>query len=428
MHLLRHFSFFPRLAILSSVSLLCLPAGDGLAGIYRDSAHGGSNGTGGVVRPTLSTAYAAGNCAHCHEQHASINGVEPVPNLPPGPSSNLLFADMAGNAMCNYCHDGSVALPVDNIASQISKPYSHDPNYVTSPALCSNCHDPHVAQHTNHIEASGGNLVGVGSPLLSVAGSSATNWFAGIPGPGAEALGGVTLAAVKPITMEYQLCFKCHADPTNTIPANLNVYLQFNSSNYSVHPVATEANPTWKNAWLKGPGFPAAWKGNWAGNLNARMYCSDCHGSETVGDPEGPHGSTQPYLLKYAGPALGVLDNLCLHCHNPLASSAWVDPPGNPQPLMIGDHTLPQHQYPANPQGCLACHGGIGGALASNIHGANYRWADYLNNPGFPGRPSNEFLVGGLITQNYYIGTDTRGNRRCASSCHTSDGGAGYTY
>lgn len=402
-----------------------LPAGQGTAGTYRDSAHGGSNGVPaagqGVLRSSLAATFAAGNCAHCHEQHASINGGEPDPvNL--APSSYLLFDDLAGNAICIYCHDNSVANGADNIASQISKSSRHDPNSALGSVLCNDCHDSHVAKNINHSEAVSGNAVS--GSLLSVAGASVSSWpIPGNPPAGSDANlspGTPTLNNIDPATMEYQICLKCHGGQA-AYSGLADLRGQFNPNNYSLHPVTTNAL-NWKNAFLRGT--PAALNAPWNANLNAQMYCSDCHGSDNSADPVGPHGSNNIYLLKLAGPGT-TLDNLCTKCHNAIASSAWVEGPGNPNPLLTGDHTLAQHQYPTNPLGCLACHGGIGGPLVSNIHGANYLWPNYGANSG---RQSKAFLMGGLITQNYFIGTDIPGNRYCASSCHTNDGGAGYSY
>jgi hypothetical protein len=48
------------------------------SGPYLNSMHG--NTTYGVDRTSLSSfAYSKGNCAHCHEQHAKIGGLEPAP-------------------------------------------------------------------------------------------------------------------------------------------------------------------------------------------------------------------------------------------------------------------------------------------------------------------------------------------------------------
>ena len=98
------------------------------AGSYLDSAHGSA--TDGVLRPVIGNAppsgfgYARGNCAHCHEQHASIAGAEPDPVT--GPAYFALFAPNFDTArqtgsyseaddFCFYCHnDAGSAQPVNN--------------------------------------------------------------------------------------------------------------------------------------------------------------------------------------------------------------------------------------------------------------------------------------------------------------------------
>jgi hypothetical protein len=95
------------------------------AGDYLMSAHGSDSA--GVKRdPGLVPAladYSQGNCAHCHEQHASIGGGEPPPNSPAGPSGFCLFADnfdtvatsgpylpyLQDDNMCFYCHTTSLS-------------------------------------------------------------------------------------------------------------------------------------------------------------------------------------------------------------------------------------------------------------------------------------------------------------------------------
>ena len=103
------------------VAALSLPAA---AGPYRDSAHG--NGTYGVNRSGLDTklqTYAPGNCAHCHEMHASINGGEPQPIG--GPVPHALFAAPFNTArtqqfytdtdnFCFYCHSDTAGQRVTN--------------------------------------------------------------------------------------------------------------------------------------------------------------------------------------------------------------------------------------------------------------------------------------------------------------------------
>jgi len=91
------------------------------AGPYADSAHGDSSD--GVKRNDshlASLEYAIGNCAHCHEQHASMGGVEPDPNSGL-PSVFSLFADnfdsgklekpyVQADNFCFFCHCSSASL------------------------------------------------------------------------------------------------------------------------------------------------------------------------------------------------------------------------------------------------------------------------------------------------------------------------------
>lgn len=69
-------------------------------GTYADSAHG--NASYGVDRDiTDFPNYAVGNCAHCHEQHASIGGGELIPTG--GPDEYLLFDTNFTAQTTNFC-------------------------------------------------------------------------------------------------------------------------------------------------------------------------------------------------------------------------------------------------------------------------------------------------------------------------------------
>jgi len=70
------------------------------SGPYTNSAHG--NADYGVNRSSLSTfGYSKGNCAHCHEQHASIGGSEPIPTG--GPDKYALFYKNHISQTDNFC-------------------------------------------------------------------------------------------------------------------------------------------------------------------------------------------------------------------------------------------------------------------------------------------------------------------------------------
>ena len=118
------------LALLTT--LMFLVCGPVSAGPYTDSAHG--NSTSGVKRdatlvPKLA-GYSQGNCAHCHEQHASIAGGEPVPNtnLAIGPDNFCLLANNFNTSAttntyskddnaCFYCHTASGSLQDSGITN-----------------------------------------------------------------------------------------------------------------------------------------------------------------------------------------------------------------------------------------------------------------------------------------------------------------------
>lgn len=84
---------FKLFALSSLLYALCLILPDrASSGPYLNSAHGNYSPGYGVLRTSLSTPpndYGRGNCAHCHEQHASIGGAEPDPTG--GPDKYALF-------------------------------------------------------------------------------------------------------------------------------------------------------------------------------------------------------------------------------------------------------------------------------------------------------------------------------------------------
>ena len=115
--------WLPFLSILAILIFI----GNGITGSYKESAHGNSDY--GVNRDVTELSdYARGNCAHCHEMHASVEGSEPKPA---GIGSFALFADNFNTAkttgpyeqsdnFCFYCHCG------DNCTTLIQQVYNYD--------------------------------------------------------------------------------------------------------------------------------------------------------------------------------------------------------------------------------------------------------------------------------------------------------------
>lgn len=269
-----------------------LGSGLAYAGDYTSSAHG--NSSSGVDR-TSTSQYTKGHCAHCHEQHASVGGDEPVPASPAGPDEYLLFQeykDGSYNSFCtDKCHRAAGSWGGDNIASQYAKTYHHPTTGVHTPGeddpsnrhgYCIDCHNPHVAQTTLHTvgnDASG--------PLLKVSGVSVSNSTAW------TAPSYAFIPASTGITKEYQLCFKCHS--TYPSSGGSDIAKEFNPANASFHPVelGLDGSGSGSSALLA-----TQMNADWQDVGNQTMYCSDCHGSETSGDPVGPHGSDIPKILK----------------------------------------------------------------------------------------------------------------------------------
>jgi len=158
------------LGLSSLVGVFCLfllPAAKVQAGAYSSSAHG--NSSTGVNRSTIDSkydAFATGNCAHCHEQHASLEGSEPAPTSPPGPNAAMVFSPE--EKLCFTCHNGSAAGGSSrDILSQFNETYRHPVSLYSGRHTlsklesgqngapfrgslrhveCTDCHNPHVAQ------------------------------------------------------------------------------------------------------------------------------------------------------------------------------------------------------------------------------------------------------------------------------------------
>ncbi len=383
---------------LALISLMFLGSGFAYAGDYANSAHGHT--TSGVDRTTIDAKYddyTPGNCAHCHEAHASLDGAEPTP-VKPGPDEVLLF-DYEED-LCETCHDGDPA--ADNIKAQIDKDATTDSTYYAHPtddysgrhsvseskttdmapgdyatrhAECVDCHNPHAVESTVHTQ--GTNAVSSTSPIYKVSGVSP-------PSTAAWSTPSAVSYTEKPtstgISYEYELCFKCHSNWTTQPGTQTNIALQFNPANASYHSVEdtgkASAYGTYVSTWDK----------------DDLMYCSDCHGSETSSDPAGPHGSTIDHILKgeydrnTGKSGLDTSDHLCFICHdyqtykadgtNSTGSGFAKDQMGE----YVNYHTNQKHGSGKGDVVCMDCHAAI-------PHGINRKHlivyttddADYIN-------------------------------------------------
>ena len=310
---------------------------DCLAGSYLNSAHGSA-----VQRPGM-TSYSIGNCAHCHEQHASVGGSEPIPNSPAGPDAYL----GAGNEedLCFACHGTTPVGTAPDIETDITTTnnFGHlAQNYTdihrvneslgntTKHIECTDCHNPHKAGATAHTRPSTeATLLTTTSPLYGVTGASVN--YAATASSIWSAPAYTDYNQEQVATKEYQICFKCHSsavdsngpeswrggsgsDPANTSWNWLDIGLEFNPYNKAGHPVVMALN-NYPNS-IQLVRWPVYYKGlwnvasadetsdpldtwdqlrdPWGDNFgNQTMYCSDCHTSTS----NGPHGSSYKWML-----------------------------------------------------------------------------------------------------------------------------------
>jgi predicted CXXCH cytochrome family protein len=300
------------------------------------------NGTG--TNPWQHTSYttvAENGCENCHNPHSS-GGKYRIMNY------------LAEESNCLNCHNGNVA--TKNIQAQFAKKYVHNVygyNQTHDPvenALVSAMHVECVDCHNSHAV----KTLAANAPVANgfITGVKGINQF-GNP--------------VNPAQYEYEICYRCHADspnkpasPSSRNIAQNNVRLEFDLSGPSYHPVTgTGKNPNCPS--LIHPVYTES----------SLIYCSDCHASDGVGAPAGPHGSIYPSLLKYRyEKADNTIESpstyeLCYSCHS--------------RTSIIGDLSFKEHNKHIIDKRtpCNACHDPHGisstqGNTTNNSHLINF--------------------------------------------------------
>lgn len=189
----------------------------------------------------------------------------------------------------------------------------------------------------------------------------------------------------------------------------------YSANNYrSWHPVMNNTGRTvairgnaspnlWRSPWngsnIDGPSAPLLVAGGAVGNQT--MYCSDCHGSANSivngvvpdgngstgawtenGNPWGPHGSNQNFLLKGPSnintPITVASDTLCFRCHD---ATQYADATGSPASVLQSGFSEP---------GVDAL-----GAPRTNLH---QRHAYYTSAAGQAAYPSSAWPAGAVNT------------------------------
>jgi PKD repeat protein len=275
-------------------------------------------------------------------------------------NADLLNAPAPGSTLCLRCHSGAGS-PFD-VAAQLN---GHPANDASTDAYfrhlvedgsarqvsCADCHNPHDANGTRPAMSTTGWTAS--GDIRGADGVAVTNGAAGsgpIYSPISRSNGGS-------LTLEYQLCLKCHSGATTLRAADaahpswwaLDKGVELNPANASYHPIeaAGRNRSTQMAASLAGTSPFKAWDYT----IESTVRCTSCHGDPSTVDQTGTatpkrpdadgreasHGSDNrgiliaPYrdrILKGAGEAYDPNDfGLCYLCH---AEAPFADPNYDP--------------------------------------------------------------------------------------------------
>lgn len=423
-------------SLLSVLALSVLSAGELRAGDYLISAHGAS--ASGVARPAM-TGYATGNCAHCHEMHASLAGSEPAP-VGGAPSPYTLFATnfntgaVPGNYaiadnVCFFCHSAAASVQAvvnadysttfgggtagtlpQYIMEAFNQASFHGltdiqtfmttgagaamaPWYTSFSNPCNACHNPHLAKRNyQDFTAPLSSAISKPSDHFSLWGESETmSSYSGYEVPYANAgtaarepdgtvvVAGGDSSGQAAKTPDYVgFCTDCHTS-TSAIPSTTLTTLR---------PINWLATGDKHGGRSRDGGLDirnpyAAVAGT---KSNFVLSCLDCH---------EPHGSRSIMLIRARANGENLetsvastndMGPLCKRCHKDDAAAVG----GSANQWRYTHHDSSDAPYPGPPASCARCHNTTYGTAIPgsrpriycgfcHFHGSDDSWMDVVD-------------------------------------------------
>jgi len=387
-----------------------------VAGAYLNAAHGDT--TDGVSRTSFSS-HATGNCAHCHEQHASFDGDEPAP-IDGAPSEYLLLSDNftdQSTGACFICHVDAGSLQSGGLLNYsysrraggwatdtqddileafayTSPSSSHNLDdivtfitgkwgYTASSNPCVACHDPHAAQGDPQGSSAAKSSGTRGYPVSRPSQHSSTPWPLWGDDNSEEMYQYAVDAAPDPAPDNYyQAPYRFGStvtfEPDGSATQDGSNLTDFNTFCTDCHNATNAITSTNLGRQLKFIDWSTEKHGNgdadtslcgnnpYATTMGKVLSCTDCH---------EPHGSPNAFLIRkevngsVLGSSIGSFATtdwhyLCQKCH-------MYDAPINGA-CLVDRYYITHHSNegcntdrPYNPASCASCHSGAGTGCTS---------------------------------------------------------------
>ena len=319
----------------------------------------------------LDTQKMLKGCGSCHKGH----GMQNTAMLPSSSESKECFqchgdSTVVAKAKNARIIASTVTMQNQDVEKEFQKPYHHP---IETEALhsdseilpetdasqkrhvaCADCHNVHTATKEN--------------PVAGVSGSRSGRVF------------------VEQTDKEYEVCYKCHSYNYNLPGDEKNKALEFNPTNQSYHPVEAVG----KNTRVPSLIYPLT--------TSSIIKCTDCHGSDDINAPKGPHGSIYRYILRWnystadGQPESPFSYQLCYQCHK--------------RENLLSNASFKEHNRHINMTSCYTCH---------NSHGSksNPYLLEFNPTVVFPNKD-------GILSYIDHGG----GNVECFLRCHNYDHGS----